>query len=159
MIILREARSEDLDGVMEIMSAAFDPKYGEAWTRSQCAGILPMAGVRMMLAQHDDSSASCGFSLYRTIAGDSELLLLAVSPNAQKQGIGRLLLTQFIDESKKNGADRIHLEVRDGNKAVELYRSLGFVPAGRRRKYYQGKDGHVHDALTFVLNVDSLVTL
>ena len=101
MIILREARSEDLDGVMEIMGAAFDPKYGEAWTRSQCAGILPMAGVRMMLAQHDDGSESCGFSLYRTIAGDSELLLLAVSPNAQKQGIGRLLLTQFIDESKK----------------------------------------------------------
>jgi ribosomal-protein-alanine N-acetyltransferase len=154
MITLRDARSQDLDAVMEIMSAAFDSKYGEAWTRSQCGGILPMAGVRLTLAQ-DENSRPCGFSLYRTIAGDSELLLLAVSPHAQKQGIGRLLLTQFIDDSKKNAADRIHLEVRDGNTAIELYRSVGFVPVGRRRKYYRGRDGEARDALTFVLKVDS----
>ena len=153
MITLRDARSQDLDAVMEIMSAAFDPKYGEAWTRSQCGGILPMAGVRLTLAQ-DENSQPCGFSLYRTIAGDSELLLLAVSPHAQKQGIGHILLTQFIDDSKKNGADRIHLEVRDGNSAIELYRSVGFVPVGRRRKYYRGRDGETRDALTFVLKVD-----
>ena len=153
MITLRDARSQDLDAVMEIMSAAFDPKYGEAWTRSQCGGILPMAGVRLTLAQ-DENSQPCGFSLYRTIAGDSELLLLAVSPHAQKQGIGHILLTQFIDDSKKNGADRIHLEVRDGNSAIELYRSVGFVPVGRRRKYYRGRDGESRDALTFVLKVD-----
>jgi ribosomal-protein-alanine N-acetyltransferase len=154
MIAIRDARSQDLDAVMEIMSAAFDPKYGEAWTRSQCGGILPMAGVRLMLAQDDNNSQPCGFSLYRTIAGDSELLLLAVSPHAQKAGIGRLLLTQFIDASKKSGADRIHLEVRDGNCAIKLYRSVGFVPVGRRRKYYRGRDGEAHDALTFVLKVD-----
>lgn len=154
MILLKEARSEDLDSVMEIMGAAFDPKYGEAWTRSQCAGILPMAGVRMMVAREKETSRPCGFSLYRTIAGDSELLLLAVPPGAQRHGIGRLLLTEFIDQSKKCGADRVHLEVRDGNAAIELYRSAGFVAVGRRRKYYRGRDGEVNDALTFVLNVD-----
>jgi ribosomal-protein-alanine N-acetyltransferase len=154
MIKLRDARSEDLDAVMEIMSAAFDPKYGEAWTRSQCAGILPMEGVRMMLAQDEEDPRPCGFSLYRTIAGDSELLLLAVSPRAQKQGIGRLLLSEFIEASKRCGADRIHLEVRDDNSAIELYRSKGFMPAGRRRKYYRGRDGEARDALTFVLKVD-----
>jgi len=152
MITLKNARSADLDVIMEIMSVAFDPKYGEAWTRSQCAGILPMAGVRLMLAQ--ETSRSCGFSLYRTIAGDSELLLLAVLPDAQGRGIGRRLLTEFIDQSKKCGAERIHLEVRDGNRAVDLYRSAGFAPAGRRRRYYRGQEGDVHDALTFVLNLD-----
>ena len=155
MITLREARHEDLDAVMEIMSAAFDPKYGEAWTRSQCAGILPMAGVRMMLAQDDQNTRPYGFSLYRSIVGDSELLLLAVSPQAQKQGIGRLLLTHFIEDSRDSGADRIHLEVRDDNSAIELYRSMGFLPAGRRRKYYRGRDGEARDALTFVLKVDT----
>jgi len=155
MITLRHARSQDLDAVMEIMSAAFDPKYGEAWTRSQCRGILPMAGVRLILAQDAKNSKPCGFSLYRTIADDSELLLLAVSPHAQKQGVGRFLLTEFIASSRKYGANRIHLEVRDGNSAIHLYRSAGFISAGRRRKYYRGRDGEVHDALTFVLNVDT----
>jgi ribosomal-protein-alanine N-acetyltransferase len=154
MIILRHARSADLDAVMEIMSTAFDPRFGEAWTRSQCAGILPMAGVRLVLAEENETSLPCGFSLYRTIAGDSELLLLAVSSNAQRRGIGRLLLTEFIDQSKNLGADRVHLEVRDGNSAINLYRSAGFVPVGRRRKYYRGRDGEVNDALTFVLNMD-----
>jgi len=155
MTSLRRARSADLDAVMDIMSTAFDPRYGEAWTRSQCAGILPMAGVRLVLAQEEETSKPCGFSLYRTIAGDSELLLLAVSLNAQRRGIGRLLLTEFIDQSKKFGADRVHLEVRDGNSAINLYRSAGFAAVGRRRKYYRGRDGEVNDALTFVLNVDS----
>ena len=155
MIILTDARSADLDSVMKIMGAAFDPKFGEAWTRSQCAGILPMAGVRLVLAQDKEKSEPCGFSLYRTIADDSELLLLAVSPEAQKQGIGRLLLTEFIEQSRNSGATKIHLEVRDGNNAVELYGSTGFKAVGRRRKYYRGRDGETHDALTFVLNVEA----
>lgn len=154
MITLRHARSADLDAVMEIMNTAFDPRYGEAWTHSQCAGILPMAGVRLVLAQEGETSQPCGFSLYRTIAGDSELLLLAVSSETQRRGIGRILLTEFINQSKKFGAGRVHLEVRDGNSAINLYRSAGFVPVGRRRKYYRGPDGEVNDALTFVLNVD-----
>jgi ribosomal-protein-alanine N-acetyltransferase len=154
MIVLNEARSQDLDAVMEIMNAAFDPKYGEAWTRSQCAGILPMAGVRLVLARDHENSRPHGFSLYRTIADDSELLLLAVFPDSQGRGVGRILLTEFIDRSKKFGASRVHLEVRDGNSAIELYQSVGFVPVGRRRKYYRGRNGELNDALTFVLNVD-----
>lgn len=156
MTRLVQARSGDLDAVMEIMTTAFDDQYGEAWTRSQCAGILPMSGVKLILAEEEEeNSRPCGFSLYRTIAGDAELLLLAVSPEAQGRGIGRLLLSQFIDDAKKNGANKIHLEVREGNRAIRLYRSTGFAPAGRRRNYYRGVNGIQRDALTFVLNVDS----
>ena len=43
----------------------------------------------------------------------------------------------------------VHLEVRDGNPAVAMYRAAGFAPVGRRRNYYQGSDGRRHDALTF----------
>lgn len=142
--------ADDLDSVMEIMSAAFLARYGEAWTRSQCAGILPMTGVRLVLAR-GASEKILGFSLYRTIAGDSELLLLAVDPGAQRQGIGRKLLGHFIDDARANGAERIHLEVRDGNAATHLYESAGFVQVNRRRNYYRGKTGTQSDALTFVL--------
>lgn len=155
MINVVEAHSGDLDAVMQIMAAAFDKQFGEAWTRSQCAGILPMQGVKLLLARDDETSQPCGFSLFRTVAGDAELLLLAVSPSAQGHGIGRLLLTHFINEAKKSGADRIHLEVREGNRAIELYQSAGFSPAGRRRNYYCGNNGIQRDALTFVLNGDT----
>ena len=144
-------RADDLDSVMRIMSEAFPERYGEAWTRSQCAGILPMTGVSLTLAEEADSEI-VGFSLYRTIADDSELLLLAVSPRAQSRGVGRRLLQDFIENAKKNGAARIHLEVRDGNDAIRIYEAAGFVQSNRRRNYYQGRDGNQYDALTFVLS-------
>lgn len=141
--------ADDLDSVMGIMTAAFPARYGEAWTRSQCAGILPMTGVRLVLAEN--GSELVGFSLHRTIADDSELLLLAVAPGARGRGIGRRLLEHFIENAKGNGAARIHLEVRDGNPAIRLYEKAGFVQSNRRRNYYQGRGGDRFDALTFLL--------
>jgi ribosomal-protein-alanine N-acetyltransferase len=150
MVSLTPGTSDDLDSVMDVMNSAFPARFGEAWTRSQCAGILPMTGVRLVLAR-DGEETALGFSLYRTVAGDSELLLLAVDASAQGKGIGRKLLDHFIEDAKQNGAERIHLEVRDGNQATWLYESAGFTEANRRRNYYRGKDGAQFDALTFVL--------
>jgi ribosomal-protein-alanine N-acetyltransferase len=150
IVTLVPGTSDDLDSVMDVMTSAFPARFGEAWTRSQCAGILPMTGVRLVLAR-DGEETSLGFSLYRTVAGDSELLLLAVDASAQGKGIGRKLLDHFIEDAKQNGAERIHLEVRDGNPATWLYESAGFTEANRRRNYYRGKDGAQFDALTFVL--------
>lgn len=150
IVSLASGNADDLDSVMEVMNSAFPARFGEAWTRSQCAGILPMTGVRLVIAR-DADERSLGFSLYRTVAGDSELLLLAVDPHARGNGIGRKLLDHFIQDSKQSGAERIHLEVRDGNAATRLYECAGFTPANRRRNYYRGPDGAQFDALTFVL--------
>jgi len=143
--------AEDLDSVMQVMADAFPDRYGEAWTRSQCAGILPMTGVRLVLARDGDERI-VGFSLYRTVADDAELLLLAVRPAVQGHGIGRHLLGRFIEDSKTNGATRVHLEVRDGNPAIRVYKAAGFEEVNRRRNYYRGGEGRQYDALTFVLS-------
>ena len=42
---ISRGNTEDLEAVMQVMATAFSDRYGEAWTRSQCAGILPMTGV------------------------------------------------------------------------------------------------------------------
>ena len=142
--------ARDLDQVVSVMESAFDPSFGEAWTRSQCAGILPMSGVSLNIARSSASEELVGFSLRRVVAGEAELLLLAVVPSWQGRGIGRTLLGQFIDDSRDQGAHRLHLEVRDGNPAVRMYRLAGFDLAGRRSKYYHGAGDQLFDALTFV---------
>ena len=144
---LAPGESTDLDTVMDVMASAFDPRFGEGWTRSQCAGILPLSGVVLMLAE-DADGAVCGFSLLRTVADEAELLLLAVDPEAQRRGIGGALLDHFIEHGRRIGVRRLHLEVRDGNPAVAMYQAFGFKAEGRRRKYYSGADGSQHDALT-----------
>jgi ribosomal-protein-alanine N-acetyltransferase len=145
--------SDDLDAVMEIMEAAFGARYGEAWTRSQCAGILPMAGVSLILADDGESGSAVGFSLFRSVANESELLLLAVSPNYRRRGVGRKLLQDFLSRARTRGSTRVHLEVREGNPAIQMYRHAGFEPIGRRRNYYRAQDGSQFDALTFALEL------
>ena len=144
---LELGEADDLDAVMDVMASAFDPRFGEAWTRSQCAGILPLSGVKLILAR-DGNGKTRGFSLLRTVADEAELLLLAVSKAVQRRGVGRALLDHFVDQGRSNGVRRLHLEVRDGNPAVAMYQSFGFKVEGRRHKYYTGQDGSQHDALT-----------
>lgn len=146
-VLLSQGGSDDLDPVMDIMAAAFDPRFGEGWTRSQCSGILPLSGVVLTIAR-DQSGLAQGFSLLRTVADEAELLLLAVAPKTQGRGVGGVLLRHFIDLGRRQGIQRLHLEVRDGNPAVEMYRAFGFSLEGKRPNYYCGDDGSRHDALT-----------
>jgi len=149
---IEDGGHRDLDAVIAVMEAAFDDRFGEAWTRSQCAGILPMPGITLTLARNS-SGKTIGFALHRIIVGEGELLLLAVTPQNRRRGIGQQLLRNFIDVARYQGTDRVHLEVRDGNPAVAMYRSAGFKLVGRRRKYYHGRTGGQFDALTLSLNL------
>jgi ribosomal-protein-alanine N-acetyltransferase len=108
-----------------------------------------MAGVTLTIAE--EGRVAAGFSLVRRVADEAELLLLAVDPRHQRRGIGQALLDDFIAAALSRGAYRLHLEVRDGNPAVSLYRAAGFTAAGRRRNYYHGPDGEAHDAVTLLL--------
>ena len=149
---IEDGGHRDLDDVVAVMEAAFDDRFGEAWTRSQCAGILPMPGISLALAR-DPADRLIGFALQRIIAGEGELLLLAVVPDQRRRGIGQRLLQSFIETAHDEGTGRVHLEVRDGNPAVEMYQSAGFKIVGRRRKYYHGRTGGQFDALTLSLDL------
>ena len=62
--------------------------------------------------------------------------------------VGQRLLEAFLEQARNDGVTRVHLEVRDGNPAVSMYRNVGFSPVGRRRNYYHGLDGKRFDAVT-----------
>ena len=141
----------DMSVVERLMQAAFDPRYGEAWTPSQCLGVLALPGVWLTIAHADGSPA--GFALARAIAGEAELLLLAVAPRARRRGVGSALLRGVILDARERGAERLHLEVRAGNDAVALYKSAGFAKVGQRRDYYKGANGTLIDAQTYARDV------
>jgi ribosomal-protein-alanine N-acetyltransferase len=145
-ITLCAGRLTDLDGVMAVMDDSFDPRFGEAWTASQCAGLLPMPGVWLTLAREGEDIV--GFALARAVAGEAELLLLAVATPRQRRGIGNLLLDTFTAAAVERKVSRLHLEVREGNHALGLYKRAGFTLVGRRRNYYSGARGTTYDALT-----------
>jgi [ribosomal protein S18]-alanine N-acetyltransferase len=152
-IALADGGAADLEAVMQVMRDSFDPAFGEAWTAAQCASLLPLPGVWLALARCDGAVA--GFTMARVVAGEAELLLLAVRRDAQRRGIGKKLLHRFAQDAAARGAARLHLEVRDGNHAVSLYQQDGYTLVGRRRNYYSGADGRAFDALTLAKTVES----
>ncbi len=142
----------DLRAVDAIMSEAFEPRFGEAWTPSQCLGMLALPGVWLTLARIDERVA--GFALARAVLDESELLLLATRPALRRRGIGGILLRSVIADARTRGATMMHLEVRANNDAVALYRGEGFRKIGERRDYYRGNDGKLFDAHTFSKMLD-----
>ena len=148
-LMLRPGGARDIDVLERLMDAAFDARFGEAWTRGQCMGVLAMPGVRLLLAFADDRPA--GFAMVRQVLDEVELLLIAVAPLARRRGVGQALLRGVIVEAEATGAARLHLEVRAGNDAARLYTAAGFAKVGERRGYYRGKAGAVHDAHTYSL--------
>ena len=137
----------DIATLNAIMADAFDPRFGEAWTPSQCLGMIALPGVWFSIAWSGTRPA--GFALARAVADEAELLLIAIRPAMRRRGIGTALLRSIVADSRERGAQNLHLEVRANNEAVRLYRNEGFDKVGERRDYYRGKDGKLFDAHSF----------
>ena len=146
-LTLRIAGARDIAAVDALMADAFDPRFGEAWTRGQCLGVLALPGVALMMAELDDEPA--GFAMTRRVLDEAELLLLAVAPEHRGHGVGGALLRAAAAEAAAAGCVKLHLEVRDGNPAVRLYLRHGFSKQGERRGYYRGVGGLLHDAHSY----------
>lgn len=141
---------DGLADAMTVMARAFDPQFGEAWTASQCTGVLSMPGAQLLIARAPDP---VGFALIRTVIDESELMLLAVTPESRGQGIGHALLQHSIEAVTASGATNYFLEVRSDNPAIVLYEKFGLRQVGVRRDYYRGVDGRRRDALTYRLSL------
>jgi [ribosomal protein S18]-alanine N-acetyltransferase len=73
-----------------------------------------------------------------SILEEAHITILAVDPQFQRCGLGRLILWGLMECAIKRGLERSTLEVKETNlAALGLYQSYGFTEAGRRPKYYQ----------------------
>jgi len=97
-----------------------------------------------LVARKDGSLA--GYAGYWRIAGEVNVVNVAVAPPFRRQGIGRALFRALLSQAVREGATLATLEVRVSQEgAIHLYESEGFRPVAHRRGYYQGtgEDGLV----------------
>ncbi len=125
---------EGLSGVdmaaLALIHARSFPAHPRPWSQSEIESILQSAGC-FLLTRPD------GFLIGRAIAGEAELLTLAVAPEMRRGGSGTALLGAFHAEARRRAAERAFLEVASDNLAAQaLYAKAGWVKAGRRRNYY-----------------------
>lgn len=97
-----------------------------------------------------------GFLLGRVIAGEAELLTLAVAPEERRLGTGRKLVARFAEAATQRDADTAFLEVSAENTAARaLYAQAGWTESGRRKGYYRTPEGCHIDAVIMTRALDT----
>ena len=145
--VFREISLGDLDGIVQIERAVNPFPWGEEALRDTIAS----SGHHLISLREGNA---VGFLLSSFVLDEAQLLLIGVSPDWQGVGVGGQLLKELINRSRDQGQKLIYLEVRSGNeRAIRLYRSLGFIDIGVRRDYYPGLVGR-EDAIVMSLQID-----
>ena len=141
---------EDLDEIARLEGELFG---AEAWSRDLLAAELEAS--RGSRADHryivvegpddpdDDTGLRAGLLGYAGLyhadgLTSADLLTIATIPAARGRGIASLMLTELVSTAREVGCPDVLLEVRQSNEVAQrLYARRGFVPIGRRRRYYQ----------------------
>ncbi|PRX37503.1 ribosomal-protein-alanine N-acetyltransferase [Meinhardsimonia xiamenensis] len=126
---------------MAALHARVFTSHPQPWSAAAFAGLLAEPAVFCVVRDG-------GLLVGRAVAGEAELLTLAVAPERRRRGTGRALVMAFEAEAARRGAGRAFLEVAEDNAAARsLYSALGWRECGRRRGYYATASGGRVDAV------------
>ena len=129
----------DIAQVIKIEKEAFS----EPWSKSAFQDCLQAAACWVL----EQSGVICAYGVLSVETEQAHILNLCVESRFRRRGLGRRLVTHLLDQARLDGARIAFLEVRPSNRnALQLYKSMGFRPAGVSRDYYPAFQGR-EDAL------------
>ena len=131
--VIRFMRLKDVDAVAAIEEATF----ARPWSRESFRQEMERnKAARYLVAEKDGRIV--GYAGAWIILDESHITNIAVAEPERGQGIGRMLTEALMQYISNLGAAYATLEVRVSNeRAQNLYRSLGFVSVGKRKRYYE----------------------
>lgn len=129
---IRPMTMTDCNQVAEIEAASFSIP----WSLRAFTDTVEKPNFRYLVAEEaGEILGYCGF-LY--VLDEAEIPNVCVKASARRQGVGRKMLEVLITEAKTLGIAVLYLEVRESNEAAKaLYASLGFLPNGIRKNFYE----------------------
>ena len=106
----------------------------EAWSAAAYWSELAETATRRYVVAVDGGEV-VGYAGLAVFGDEAHVLTLGVAGAAQGRGLGGTLLRDLLAAA---GDRRVLLDVRADNEVAQrLYRRHGFVPVGRRRRYYR----------------------
>jgi [ribosomal protein S18]-alanine N-acetyltransferase len=144
-VSIRAIEARDVDTILEIQRVSPEIAQWALWDYERVARN-EMAGWVF-----EEAAEVRGFLVARRVVDDLEILNLAVTLAARRQGIGSALLRHSIDWGTEATAGKAFIEVRASNlAALRFYERHGFRATGRRPKYYLAP---IEDALLLTLQL------
>ena len=102
--------------------------------------------IQSVLVAHENGQVD-GFIVFSQVLDEASIYNIAIQPNCQGRGLGKVLLKAALTQMECNCATRCLLEVRESNViARRLYARFGFDVDGVRKSYYPTHSGR-EDAL------------
>lgn len=129
---IRRMTFDDIAALVQIENQCFS----DAWSEKMISELADSAWDEVWV-QEDENGDLTGYINFRFIAGEGELMRIAVLPKARGRGYSRKLMDVMVKSASRNAVSDITLEVRAGNEpAIGLYKSCGFVSEAVRKGYY-----------------------
>jgi len=144
---IREMDERDIPRVMEIERLSFITPWTEGMFRAQLASGDRTINLVLVLV---DGEELIGYAAAWIAYDEIHLLSIAVVPATRRCGFGAEILREVVERGRMRGAERVILEVREGNAAARaFYGKHGFVTIGVRRRYYSdtGEDAIVMECI------------
>lgn len=86
----------------------------------------------------EENGQVLGYVGSQTVLGETDMMNVAVHPDARRRGIAEALILALVDGLRVKESHCLTLEVRASNApAIGLYEKLGFAQIGRRKNYYR----------------------
>jgi [ribosomal protein S18]-alanine N-acetyltransferase len=148
-VVLSELRWWEIPEVQALEGLLFP---GDPWSVPQFwSEVARIPESReYVVAREQPAGPIIGYAGLFQSSDEAQVQTIAVSPQAQGRGLGRVLLAELVRAARRRGARTLALEVRaDNERALRLYAGAGFVADGRRRDYY----GRGMDAVLMTLRV------
>lgn len=138
---IRRMTLGDVDGVHAIEEATF-PK---PWTREDFVKEMTQnVCARYLVAEQ--AGEIVGFAGAWIVLDEAHITNIAVAKACRGQGLGKALTAALLQYAANLGVVYATLEVRRSNSVAQgLYKGLGFVYVGLRKRYYEdnGEDAFI----------------
>ena len=131
--VIRFMRLKDVDQVAALEQTIF----ARPWSRESFRQELERnVAARYLVAETEGQVV--GYAGAWVILDESHITNIAVAEAFWGRGIGKALTQALLQYISNLGACYATLEVRVSNeRAQNLYKSLGFVSVGKRKRYYE----------------------
>lgn len=110
--------------------------FSDAWSEKLVADLLDSSYDEAWVLSCENGEIA-GYINLRFLAGEGELMRIAVRPEYRGLGLSKLLMDRMMQSAREQDAPELTLEVRAGNEAaIGLYQSYGFISEAVRKGYY-----------------------
>ena len=139
---VRFATRADALAIAEMSRDLIEVGLGWSWTKERVMRCLRHPDTNAIVAVRETDRA--GFAIMKYGDEEAHLVLLAVTPEHGRRGVGSAMVDWLEASARIAGIARITLEARAGNAAARsFYEQLGYTSTQLLPGYYIGRETSV----------------